>query len=127
MLKTFLEHDESSNSAVTVLKRMYLLKAHVHLNNVIESLFRLAIPTEQIPHLTGDVLGGTCFHLADDIVEELVVAHGEPILAAVGRAALEDFVPNYSFRIFNFNNTRLYFIPIHLSFKEQKAHITLII
>ena len=89
MLEAFLQEDQPSDAPVAVLERVDLLEADVQVEQVLERLGRVLPPGQQRRHLAVHVLHGAGLHLAHDIVEPLVVAHGEPVLAAVARPALE--------------------------------------
>ena len=92
VLEAFLEEDQAPDAAVAVLKRMDLLEAHMQIKQVRQRLVGALPPREQFRHLAGYVFGGTRLHFPDHVVEPLVFANCEPVLAAVARPALQDFM-----------------------------------
>lgn len=88
--QTLLEHHESSNPAVAVLKRVDALETLVQVEDVVE---RLAPPgvvlRQESLHLAVYLFGRRGLHAADLVGQTLVVAHGKPLLAAVRRTGLE--------------------------------------
>ena len=97
VLEALLKENQAPDATVAVLERMYLLESSVQVEQILEGLLRALPPVQQLRHLAAHVLGMACLHFADDIVKALVVADGKPLLAAVGRTALEDFMKTLYF------------------------------
>lgn len=88
--QTLLEHQEPSDAAVAILKRVDALETLVQVENVVE---RLASPgvvlCQESLHLAVYLFGRRGLHAADLVGQTLVVAHGKPLLAAVRCTGLE--------------------------------------
>lgn len=88
--QTLLEHHESSDTAVAVLKRVDALETLVQVEDVVECLVAPGVVLrKESLHLTVHLLGRRSLHAAHLVGQTFVVAHGEPLLAAVRRAGLE--------------------------------------
>ena len=88
--QALLEHHKSSDTAVAVLKRVDAFETLVQVENVVERLVSPGVVLrKESLHLTVHLLGRRSLHAADLVGQTLVVAHGEPLLAAVRRAGLE--------------------------------------
>lgn len=88
--QTLLEHQEPSDAAVAILKRMDALETLVQIENVVECLVPPGVVLrKESLHLTVHLLGRRSLHAAHLVGQTFVVAHGEPLLAAVRRAGLE--------------------------------------
>lgn len=88
--QTLLEHQEPSDAAVAILKRVDALETLVQIENVVERLVPSGVVLrKKTLHFAVDVLGRRGLHAADLVGQTLVVAHGEPLLAAVRRTGLE--------------------------------------
>ena len=72
-----------------LLERMNLFEANMEIKQILERLVRRFPPREQLRHFAVDVLSGACLHVADDVVQPLVVPYREPCLAAVACSTLE--------------------------------------
>lgn len=92
MFEAFLEQDEPPDASIAILKRVDLLESDMQVEEVFEHLRGTFPPREQRRHLAVDLLGGTGLHVVDHVVEALVGADREPILAAVAGSAFQDFV-----------------------------------
>ena len=92
VFEAFLEENQTADAPVAVLERMDLFEADMEVKQILERLVGISPPSEQLRHFAVDVLCGTSLHVADDVVEPFVFAHREPVLATVGRAALQDSV-----------------------------------
>ena len=86
-----LLRDLSGNDpAVAVLKRVDALETLVQVEDVVECFVPPGVVLCQKPlHFAVDILGWRGLHAAHLVGQTLVVAHGEPLLAAVGCAGLE--------------------------------------
>lgn len=88
--QTLLEHHKSSDTAVAVLKRVDALETLVQVEDVVECLVPPGVVLrKESLHLTVHLLGRRSLHAAHLVGQTFVVAHGEPLLAAVRRAGLE--------------------------------------
>ena len=88
--QALLEHHETSDAAVAVLKRVDTFETLVQVEYIVE---RLAPPgvifRKETLHFVVYLLRRSGLHAAHLVGQALVVAHGEPLLAAVRRAGLE--------------------------------------
>ena len=88
--QALLEHQEPSDAAVAILKRVDALETLVQIENVVECLVPPGVVLrKESLHLTVHLLGRRSLHAAHLVGQTFVVAHGEPLLAAVRRAGLE--------------------------------------
>lgn len=88
--QALLEHHEPSNTAVAILKRVDALETLVQVENVVECFVPPGVVLRQESlHLTVYLFGRCGLHAAHLVGQPLVVAHDEPLLAAVRRAGLE--------------------------------------
>lgn len=88
--QALLEHHKSSDTAVAVLKRVDAFETLVQVENVVECLVPPGVVLrKESLHLTVHLLGRRSLHAADLVGQTLIVAHGEPLLAAVRRTGLE--------------------------------------
>lgn len=88
--QTLLEHQEPSDAAVAILKRVDALETLVQVEDVVECLVAPGVVLRQESlHLAVYLFGRRGLHATDLVGQTLVVAHGEPLLAAVRRAGLE--------------------------------------
>lgn len=88
--QTLLEHHKASDTAVAILKRVDALETLVQIENVVECLVPPGVVLrKESLHLTVHLLGRRSLHAAHLVGQTFVVAHGEPLLAAVRRAGLE--------------------------------------
>lgn len=88
--QTLLEHQEPSDAAVAILKRVDALETLVQIENVVECLVPPGVVLrKESLHLTVHLLGRRGLHAADLVGQTLVVAHGKPLLAAVRCTGLE--------------------------------------
>ena len=90
MLQALLEEDQAAYTTISVLEGMDALKCHMEGYDVLKSLSgQCIIVCQQFTHLTGNIFG-KCGVIATHLVGEfLVLAHSEPILAAVAGAGLQ--------------------------------------
>lgn len=88
--QTLFEHQEPSDAAVAILKRVDALETLVQVENVVECFVPPGVVLRQESlHLTVYLFGRSGLHAAHLVGQMLVVAYGEPLLAAVRRAGLE--------------------------------------
>lgn len=88
--QTLLEHQEPSDAAVAILKRVDTLETLVQVEDVVERLAPLGVVLcQESLHFAVYLFGRCGLHAAHLVGQTLVVAHGEPLLAAVRRAGLE--------------------------------------
>lgn len=85
--QTFAKHQQSSDTTVAVLKRMYSLKALVKIQNVVKRrVFFCIIFLQEGFDLSVDIFGTHRIIPAHFIGEFLIVAYPEPVFALVGSA-----------------------------------------
>lgn len=88
--QTLLEHHKASDTAVAVLKRVDAFETLVQVEDVVERLVPPGVVLrKKTLHLAVYLFGRCSLHAAHLVRQTLVVAYGEPLLAAVRRAGLE--------------------------------------
>lgn len=88
--QTLLEHHKASDTAVAILKWVDAFETLVQVENVVECLVPPGVVLrKESLHLTVHLFGRRGLHAAHLVGQAFVVAHGEPLLAAVRRTGLE--------------------------------------
>lgn len=88
--QTLLEHHKASDTAVAILKWVDAFETLVQVEDVVECLVAPGVVLcQESPHFAVYLFGRRGLHAAHLVGQTLVVAHGEPLLAAVRRAGLE--------------------------------------
>ena len=88
--QTFLEQNQPSDSAVSVLERVDALELIVKIQQLVKALFRLRVVIgKELFHFVRNLLGQSGCLAADLIRALLVFSNCEPILAAVARSAFQ--------------------------------------
>ena len=88
--QAFLEQQQAADAAVAVLEGVDALEAVVEVQQIVEGFLLLCVIIPQKPlHGGGDFLRRGGGAAADLVGEALIVAHGKPILAAVGGAVFQ--------------------------------------
>lgn len=91
--EAFLEHYQAADSSVAVLEGVDAFELDVEVEDVFECFCRLVVVgLEQGFHFGVDLLGRACHVAAHFVGQALVVAHVEPVFAAVGGPGLEHSV-----------------------------------
>jgi len=95
--QAFLEHHEATNTAVAVLEGVDAFELAVEIDDVFERFLGLVIVgLEQCLHSGVDLLGRASLPSAHFVGQALIVAHIEPVFAAIGGPGLE-----HSVKLFN--------------------------
>lgn len=88
--QTLLEHHKASDTAVAILKWVDAFETLVQVEDVVECLVAPGVVLcQESLHFAVYLFGRRGLHAAHLVGQTLVVAHGEPLLAAVRRAGLE--------------------------------------
>ena len=90
MGKAFLEHDETADTAIAILKGVYALKPMVQVYDVFQCLVALGMVFPQHGfHCLLHFVGRRCLSTSDLVGESLIFAYGKPFMATVGCAGFQ--------------------------------------
>ena len=88
--QTFLEHQQATYAAITVLKGMNPLEAYMEIDNVFQCLSpNVTVAANQTLHLLMNLLGRASFQTSHLVRQPLVFAHGKPVLTTIRRSRLQ--------------------------------------
>ncbi len=91
IFQTFLKHNQTSYTTVTVLERMDSLKLNMKIKDILQSLFFFSVVlSQQSFHFIGNFFWKCGFHSANFVRHLFIIAYSKPIFSGITGTALQN-------------------------------------